>query len=80
MAAPRPAGDGGHHEAQRHEQADADAHHEVQGEALRVGCGVRATASTTDASNVAKQRQRQAGKKVTTQEEAATHRRIWVNK
>lgn len=45
-----PAGDGGQHEAERHEEAHADAHHEVKGEGLRVGCVIRATTSTTEGS------------------------------
>lgn len=49
-AALSPAGDGGHHEAERHEQTKADAHHEEKGEALWVGCVIRATASTTENS------------------------------
>ena len=42
-----PAGDAGHHEAQSHEQAETDAHHEVEGEALWVGCVGRETTITT---------------------------------
>lgn len=34
------AGDGGYQEAQRHEEAQTHAHHEVQGEALRIGFDV----------------------------------------
>lgn len=33
-----PASDAGHQEAQRHEKPEADAHHEVEGKALWIGC------------------------------------------
>lgn len=42
-AAAGPAGDAGHHEAQRHQQAETDTHHEIEGEALWVGCLGRKT-------------------------------------
>lgn len=38
LVATSPAGDADHHEAQCHEQAQTDTHHEVEGEALWVGC------------------------------------------
>lgn len=42
-----PAGDARHHEAERHEQAKTDAHHEVEGEALWIGCVGRDTQWTS---------------------------------
>ncbi len=38
-----PAGYGGDHEAKCHEQAETDAHHEVEGKTLWIGCVGRGT-------------------------------------